>query len=42
MKDKLIAIGEALIDFMPDKTGCAFYEVTGFESSGLWCVAATC
>ncbi len=31
MKNKLIAIGEALIDFMPDKTGCAFYEVTGFE-----------
>lgn len=27
---KLIAIGEALIDFIPDKTGCAFSEVTGF------------
>lgn len=27
---KLIAIGEALIDFIPDKTGCAFGEVTGF------------
>lgn len=30
-KIKLISLGEALIDFMPDKTGCAFYEVTGFE-----------
>lgn len=28
---KLIAIGEALIDFIPDKTGCAFGEVTGFS-----------
>ena len=28
---KLIAIGEALIDFIPDKTGCAFSEVTGFS-----------
>lgn len=27
---KIIAIGEALIDFIPDKTGCAFSEVTGF------------
>lgn len=27
---KLIAIGEALIDFIPDKTGCDFDEVTGF------------
>lgn len=26
----LAAIGEALIDFIPDKSGCAFYEVTGF------------
>ncbi len=31
MKNKLIALGEALIDFIPDKTGCEFYEVTGFE-----------
>lgn len=32
MKNKtLIAIGEALIDFIPDKTGCAFSEVTGFS-----------
>lgn len=23
-KDALIAIGEALIDFIPDKTGCEF------------------
>lgn len=28
--DTLIAIGEALIDFIPDKSGCAFGEVTGF------------
>ena len=28
---KLLAIGEALIDFIPDKTGCAFGEVTGFS-----------
>lgn len=28
---KLIAIGEALIDFIPDKTGCAFREVTAFS-----------
>lgn len=27
---RLIAIGEALIDFIPDKTGCEFEEVTGF------------
>ena len=29
--DTLIAIGEALIDFIPDKSGCEFYEVTGFS-----------
>ena len=29
-KDMLLAIGEALIDFIPDKTSCAFDEVTGF------------
>ncbi len=28
---KLRALGEALIDFIPDKTGCAFGEVTGFS-----------
>ena len=28
--DALIAIGEALIDFIPDKKGCEFYEVTSF------------
>lgn len=27
---KLIAIGEALIDFIPNKTGCSFDEVTAF------------
>ena len=29
-RDMLIAIGEALIDFIPDKTGCDFSEVTSF------------
>lgn len=29
----LISIGEALIDFIPDKSGCEFYEVTGFSPS---------
>lgn len=28
---RLIAIGEALIDFIPDKAGCEFYEVSGFS-----------
>ena len=28
---RLIAIGEALIDFIPDKSGCEFYEVTSFS-----------
>lgn len=28
--NKLIAIGEALIDFIPNKTGCAFDDVTAF------------
>lgn len=28
---KLIAIGEALIDFIPDKAGCRFSDVTGFS-----------
>lgn len=31
MNKRLIAIGEALIDFIPDKSGCEFYEVTGFS-----------
>ncbi|MCR5601173.1 MAG: carbohydrate kinase [Ruminococcus sp.] len=29
--DMLIAIGEALIDFIPDKSGCQFGEVTAFS-----------
>lgn len=29
--DVLYAIGEALIDFIPDKKGCEFYEITGFK-----------
>ena len=29
--DTLIAIGEALIDFIPDKKGCEFYEVGAFS-----------
>lgn len=28
---KLIAIGEALIDFIPNKTGCDFNEITAFS-----------
>lgn len=28
---RLVSIGEALIDFIPDKSGCEFYEVTGFS-----------
>lgn len=28
---RLLAIGEALIDFIPDKTGCAFADVTAFS-----------
>lgn len=28
---KLLAIGEALIDFIPDKTGCVFADVTAFS-----------
>ncbi|MCR5121115.1 MAG: carbohydrate kinase, partial [Ruminococcus sp.] len=31
MNDTLIAIGEALIDFIPDKTGCSFDEVGAFS-----------
>lgn len=30
MGDRLVAIGEALIDFIPDKKGCEFDQVTGF------------
>lgn len=30
-KNVLAAIGEALIDFIPDKTGCDFSDVTGFS-----------
>lgn len=30
-KDMLVAIGEALIDFIPDKTGCAFGDVGAFS-----------
>lgn len=31
LNDTLIAIGEALIDFIPDKKGCEFYEVGSFS-----------
>ncbi len=31
MNDTLVAIGEALIDFIPDKTGCAFDDVEAFS-----------
>lgn len=30
MNDILVTIGEALIDFIPDKSGCAFEDVTAF------------
>lgn len=30
-RDTLYSIGEALIDFMPDRTGCAFSEVGSFS-----------
>ena len=31
LNDTLVAIGEALIDFIPDKKGCEFYEVGAFS-----------
>ena len=31
LKDTLVAIGEALIDFIPDKNGCEFHEVGAFS-----------
>ena len=31
LNDTLIAIGEALIDFIPDRKGCEFYEVGSFS-----------
>lgn len=31
MKNILFAIGEALIDFIPDKTGCDFSDITSFS-----------
>lgn len=31
LNDTLISIGEALIDFIPDRTGCEFYEVGSFS-----------
>ena len=31
LNDTLVAIGEALIDFIPDKTGCEFHEVGAFS-----------
>ena len=30
MKNTLIAIGEALIDFIPEESGCDFSEVMAF------------
>ncbi len=32
MNDILVAIGEALIDFIPDKKGCDFRDVTAFSA----------
>ena len=31
MSNTLAAVGEALIDFIPDKSGCEFDEVTAFS-----------
>jgi len=31
LNDTLVAIGEALIDFIPDRTGCGFHEVGAFS-----------
>ncbi|MCR4615976.1 MAG: carbohydrate kinase [Clostridiales bacterium] len=31
IRNKLIALGEALIDFIPNEKGCEFYEVTEFS-----------
>lgn len=31
MKDTLYAIGESLIDFIPDKTGCDFFAIKNFS-----------
>ena len=31
LRDTLVAIGEALIDFIPDKKGCEFFEVGSFS-----------
>lgn len=40
--DTLVAIGEALIDFIPDKKGCEFYEVGAFSPAAGGAPANVC
>ncbi|MBR3462383.1 MAG: GH32 C-terminal domain-containing protein [Clostridiales bacterium] len=42
LNDTLVAIGEALIDFIPDKTGCEFGEVGAFAPAAGGAPANVC
>ena len=42
LNDTLVAIGEALIDFIPDKKGCEFYEVGSFSPAAGGAPANVC
>ena len=42
LNDTLVAIGEALIDFIPDKKGCEFYEVGAFSPAAGGAPANVC
>ncbi|MBR2820742.1 MAG: GH32 C-terminal domain-containing protein [Clostridiales bacterium] len=42
LNDTLVAIGEALIDFIPDKNGCEFREVTAFSPAAGGAPANVC
>lgn len=42
LRDTLVAIGEALIDFIPDKKGCEFYEVGSFSPAAGGAPANVC
>lgn len=42
LNDTLVAIGEALIDFIPDKRGCEFYEVGSFSPAAGGAPANVC
>jgi beta-fructofuranosidase len=42
LNDTLIAIGEALIDFIPDRKGCEFYEVGSFSPAAGGAPANVC